>query len=49
MKHIAFKEKELKRLERVLMNRQVVHLESVGHFVQEEASEECVPAIKKFL
>jgi haloalkane dehalogenase len=49
LKDIVFKEKDLKRLESVFRNRQVVRLEGVGHFVQEEAGEECVPIIKKFL
>lgn len=49
MKDIAFKEKELKRLESVFLNRQVVRLEGVGHFVQEEAGDECLPYIKTFL
>lgn len=49
MKDIAFKEKDLKRLETVFKKAQTIRLENVGHFVQEEAEEEILPNIKDFL
>jgi pimeloyl-ACP methyl ester carboxylesterase len=48
-KDTVLKEKMLERLETVFANRQVVCLENAGHFVQEEAGEECLPLIKAFL
>jgi haloalkane dehalogenase len=49
MKDTAFKERDLRRLESVFRTPQTVRLESVGHFVQEEAGEEIVPSILGFL
>jgi haloalkane dehalogenase len=49
MKDTAFKEKDLRRLETVFRQARVSRLDSVGHFVQEEAGTEIVPLIKDFL
>jgi haloalkane dehalogenase len=49
MKDIAFKEKDLKRLETIFKKSQTIRLENVGHFVQEEAGEEILPSVKEFL
>jgi haloalkane dehalogenase len=49
MKDIAFKEKDLLRLETVFKNVQTLRLANVGHFVQEEAGEDVIPMIRTFL
>jgi haloalkane dehalogenase len=49
MKDIAFREKELKRLEAIFTNVQTMRLANVGHFVQEEGTAEIAPLIKTFL
>jgi haloalkane dehalogenase len=48
MKDIAFKEKDLQRLEAVFKKAQTVRLDDVGHFVQEEAGEDIIPLIIPF-
>jgi haloalkane dehalogenase len=49
MKDIAFKEKDLSRLETIFKNARTVRLENVGHFVQEEVGEAILPSITNFL
>lgn len=49
MKDIAFKEKDLQRLETVFKNVQTLRLENVGHFVQEEVGEDVILRIRTFL
>jgi haloalkane dehalogenase len=49
MKDIAFREKELKQWQRTFPGAQTVRLETVGHFVQEEAPAELAQAAVPFL
>jgi haloalkane dehalogenase len=49
MKDIAFREKELNRWERAFPHARTVRLESVGHFVQEEAPDQLAEAVAAFL
>jgi haloalkane dehalogenase len=49
MKDIAFKEKDLLRLESIFRNSQILRLEHVGHFPQEEAGEDILSSIRDFL
>ena len=49
MKDAAFREKELQRWQNALPNSHTVQLETVGHFVQEEAPEELAQAVAAFL
>ncbi|MBI5626011.1 MAG: alpha/beta fold hydrolase, partial [Nitrosomonadales bacterium] len=49
MKDIAFREKELQRWLSAFPNSQTVRLDTVGHFVQEEAPEELANAVVAFL
>ncbi|MFO7714375.1 alpha/beta fold hydrolase [Desulfosarcina sp.] len=49
MKDIAFREKELKRWERIFPEGQTIRLSSVGHFAQEEAPDELAEAVLHFL
>ncbi|WP_332777510.1 alpha/beta fold hydrolase [Polaromonas sp.] len=49
MKDIAFRDKELKRWEQTFPEAQAVRLNTVGHFVQEEAPDELAEAVVPFL
>lgn len=49
MKDIAFRDKELRRWEQTFPEARYLRLEGVGHFVQEEASNELAEAIIPFL
>lgn len=49
MKDIAFREKELNRWEQAFPDARTVRLESVGHFVQEEAPDQLAEAVAAFL
>ncbi len=49
MKDIAFREKELRRWQQVFPGAETIRLQSVGHFVQEEAPEELADAVETFL
>jgi haloalkane dehalogenase len=49
MKDIAFREKELNTWSSAFPDAEVIRLEGVGHYVQEEAVDELGPAIKGFL
>ncbi len=49
MKDVAFREKELKRWERTFPDARVIRLDSVGHFVQEEAPDDLAEAVVAFL
>lgn len=49
MKDIAFRKKELKRWQKIFPAAKTVRLDSVGHFVQEEASEALAKAVVPFL
>ena len=49
MKDIAFREKELRRWERTFPEARSVRLGTVGHYVQEEASEALEKAVVAFL
>ncbi|MFZ2160667.1 MAG: alpha/beta fold hydrolase [Sideroxyarcus sp.] len=49
MKDVAFREKELKRWQQVLPNSLTLRLNTVGHFVPEEAPEELGEAVFNFL
>lgn len=49
MKDIAFRLKELERWESVFPAAQSIRLDSVGHFVQEEAPDELAEAVATFL
>lgn len=49
MKDIAFREKELKQWERAFPQAQSVHLDTVGHYVQEEAPDDLANAVVPFL
>jgi len=49
MKDVAFREKELKRWQQVLPNSLTLRLNTVGHFVPEEAPEELAEAVTAFL
>jgi haloalkane dehalogenase len=49
MKDVAFREKELKRWQQVLPNSLTLRLNTVGHFVPEEAPEELGEAVLAFL
>lgn len=49
MKDIAFRATELKQWERTFPHAQSIHLNSVGHYVQEEAPDELADAIALFL
>jgi len=49
MKDVAFREQELKRWQRVLPNSLTLRLNSVGHFVAEEAPQELGDAVEAFL
>lgn len=49
MKDVAFREKELRRWQQALPNSSALRLDSVGHFVPEEAPEELGKAITRFL
>jgi haloalkane dehalogenase len=49
MKDIAFREKELQQWQRAFPNSRTVQLDSVGHFVQEEAPIELAQAVSAFL
>jgi haloalkane dehalogenase len=49
MKDVAFREKELKRWQQALPNSLTLRLNTVGHFVPEEAPEELGEAILAFL
>ena len=48
-KDIAFRKKELEQWSALFLNKEVVVLEGVGHFVQEEKGEELCPIIERFL
>jgi haloalkane dehalogenase len=45
-KDIAFREPERKRWEQVFPNRRTVVLEGAGHYIQEDASEEIIAAVR---
>lgn len=49
MKDVAFREKELKRWQQVLPNSLTLRLNTVGHFVPEEAPDEMAEAVSGFL
>lgn len=49
MKDIAFRDKELKRWEQTFPEAQSVRLETIGHFVQEEAPSELADIVVPFL
>ncbi|MEK7811646.1 MAG: alpha/beta fold hydrolase [Pseudomonadota bacterium] len=49
MKDVAFREKELKQWQSVLPNSLTLRLNTVGHFVQEEAPQELGEAVTEFL
>ncbi len=49
MKDVAFREKELQRWLGAFPNSQTVRLDTVGHFVQEEAPEELAKTVAAFL
>jgi haloalkane dehalogenase len=49
MKDIAFREKELQQWERTFPQAQSLRLDTVGHYVQEEAPDELAKAILPFL
>jgi haloalkane dehalogenase len=49
MKDVAFREKELKQWQRALPNSLTLRLNTVGHFVPEEAPEELGEAVMAFL
>jgi haloalkane dehalogenase len=49
MKDIAFREQELRRWEHAFPDARVVRLDSVGHFVQEEAPTVLGTAIEQFI
>ena len=49
MKDVAFRDKELKRWQQVLPNSLTLRLNTVGHFVPEEAPEELGEAVLAFL
>lgn len=49
MKDIAFRDKELKRWEQTFPEAQSVRLDTVGHFVQEEAQSELADVVVSFL
>jgi haloalkane dehalogenase len=49
MKDISFREKELKRWERTFPQARSIRLDSVGHFIQEEAPEELADSVAAFL
>jgi haloalkane dehalogenase len=49
MKDVAFREKELKQWQRALPNSLTLRLNTVGHFVPEEAPEELGEAVLAFL
>lgn len=49
MKDIAFREKELKRWESAFPAARTVRLDSVGHYVQEEAPDDLTGAVLPFL
>ncbi|MBD3237429.1 MAG: alpha/beta fold hydrolase [Candidatus Eisenbacteria bacterium] len=49
MKDIAFREKELRRWEQAFPQARRVHLDSVGHYVQEEAPGALAEAVVPFL
>jgi haloalkane dehalogenase len=49
MKDVAFREKELLRWQDAFPNSETVQLDTVGHFVQEEAPEELAQAATAFL
>jgi haloalkane dehalogenase len=49
MKDIAFRDKELKRWEQTFPEAQAVRLNTVGHFVQEEAPDELAETVIPFL
>jgi haloalkane dehalogenase len=45
-KDIAFKEPERKRWEQIFSNHHTVILEGAGHYIQEDAAEEIIAAIR---
>jgi haloalkane dehalogenase len=47
-KDFAFREKERQRFERIFQNSRTLLLEKAGHYIQEEASDEIVTAIKEW-
>lgn len=49
MKDVAFREKELKQWQSILPNSTTLRLETVGHFVPEEAPKELAEAVEIFL
>jgi len=49
MKDVAFREKELKQWQNALKNSTTLQLNSVGHFVPEEAPKELADAVENFL
>lgn len=49
MKDVAFREKELQRWQQALPNSNTLKLNTVGHFVPEEAPEELNKAVENFL
>jgi haloalkane dehalogenase len=49
MKDVAFREKELKQWQKALPNSITLRLNTVGHFVPEEAPNELADAVEKFL
>jgi len=49
MRDIAFREKELSRWEQTFPDARSIRLDSVGHFVQEEARDELAEAVVSFL
>jgi len=49
MKDIAFREKELERWREALPRAEVVRLDGVGHYVQDEAPAELAAAVQRFL
>jgi pimeloyl-ACP methyl ester carboxylesterase len=49
MKDIAFRPKELNVFKEFLKNREVIVLNDVGHYVQDEAADRIIEPIKEFL
>ena len=49
MKDIAFKEKELKRFQKIFPDAETITFDNAGHFPQEEVGEEVAEAIAEFM
>ena len=47
-KDFAFRDKERQQFERIFQNSRTLLLEKAGHYIQEEASDEIVTAIKEW-